>query len=31
MKTTANQNLLTSMNHEDLNGFLDYLEQLGKY
>jgi len=29
--TKTERNLLTSMNHEDLNGFLDYLEQLGEY
>jgi len=29
--TKTERNLLTSMNNEDLNGFLDYLEQLGEY
>jgi hypothetical protein len=29
--TKTERNLLASMNHEDLKGFLDYLEQLGEY
>ena len=28
--TKTERNLLASMNNEDLNGFLDYLEQLGE-
>ena len=29
--TKTERTLLTSLNHKDLNGFLDYLEQLGDY